>query len=241
MARIATYPNDENIVSADKWIGSDSQNNNQTKNFTAGDVANFINKKASQSQLLRYTYQSDGVLKPATISFDPYGADVVQFSGINSFVLSKFDSYSNESTPPIDVSSLYNTPFKTSNILLTQCNDMSQFAIFQWDNEAKDPNNNNFYDITLTFKAGNGSLKKNEDYFISLLTYNATAAADKNFVFTQSNAASTWVVTHNLNKYPSVSVVDSANTTVYGEVDYNSLNQVTITFKSAFAGKAFFN
>jgi hypothetical protein len=118
---------------------------------------------------------------------------------------------------------------------------MSQFAIFQWDNEAKDPNNNNFYDITLTFKAGNGSLKKNEDYFISLLTYNATAAADKNFVFTQSTAASTWVVTHNLNKYPSVSVVDSANTTVYGEVDYNSLNQVTITFKSAFAGKAFFN
>ncbi|MAO19395.1 MAG: hypothetical protein CMJ25_01480 [Phycisphaerae bacterium] len=241
MARIATYPNDVNIVAADKWIGSDSQNNFQTKNFTAGDVANFINIKASQSQLLRYTYQTEGTLKPASISFDPYGADVVQFSTINAFVLSKFDAYSNEATPPIDVSGLYNAPFKTSNILMTQCNDMSQWAIFQWDNEAKDPSNNNFYDITLTFKSGNGSLKKNEDYFISLLTYNATAASDKNFVFTQTTAASTWVVTHNLNKYPSVSVVDSANTTVYGEVAYNSLNQVTITFKSAFTGKAFFN
>ena len=241
MARIATYPNDVNIVSADKWIGSDSQNSFQTKNFTAGDVADFINARAGQNQLLRYTYQNQGVLKAATISFDPFGADVVQFSGINTFVLSKFDSYSNQSTPPIDISALYNSPFKTSTILLTQCDDISQWAIFQWDNEAKDPSNNDFYDITLTFKAGNGSLKKNEDYFISLLQYNATAAADKNFVFTQNTPASTWVVTHNLNKYPSVSVVDSGNTTVYGEVDYNSLNQVTITFKSAFSGKAFFN
>ena len=43
MARIATYVNDTNVDGADKWIGSDSQNNWQTKNFTAQDVANFIN------------------------------------------------------------------------------------------------------------------------------------------------------------------------------------------------------
>ena len=54
MARIATYVKDTNIVAADKWIGSDSQNNWQTKNFTAGDVAKFINTKAAESQLLRY-------------------------------------------------------------------------------------------------------------------------------------------------------------------------------------------
>ena len=45
MAKIATYINDTNIVSADKWIGSDSQSNWQTKNFTAGDVAEFINQQ----------------------------------------------------------------------------------------------------------------------------------------------------------------------------------------------------
>ena len=38
MAKISTYVTDQNIVAADKWIGSDSQNNFQTKNFTAGDV-----------------------------------------------------------------------------------------------------------------------------------------------------------------------------------------------------------
>ena len=44
MARISTYKNDVDVVAADKWIGSDSQNNMQTKNFTAGAVAKFINK-----------------------------------------------------------------------------------------------------------------------------------------------------------------------------------------------------
>ena len=56
MARISTYVKDTNVVGADKWIGSDSQNNFQTKNFTAQDVANFINKTAAESQLFRYEY-----------------------------------------------------------------------------------------------------------------------------------------------------------------------------------------
>ena len=33
MARISTYVKDTNVVGADKWIGSDSQNNFQTKNL----------------------------------------------------------------------------------------------------------------------------------------------------------------------------------------------------------------
>ena len=64
---------------------------------------------------------------------------------------------------------------------------------------------------------------------------------DANFVYSQGVPAATWVVTHNLNKYPSVTVVDSTDTIVYGEVEYNSLNQVTLTFAGAFSGKAFFN
>lgn len=64
---------------------------------------------------------------------------------------------------------------------------------------------------------------------------------DANFVYTQGSPSATWVVNHNLNKYCSVTVVDSADNTVYGDVLYNSLNQVTLTFAGAFSGKAFFN
>ena len=64
---------------------------------------------------------------------------------------------------------------------------------------------------------------------------------DKNYIHTQSSSATTWVVTHSLAKYPSVEVVDSAGTVVVGQVDYDSLNQVTLTFNSTFSGKAYFN
>jgi hypothetical protein len=64
---------------------------------------------------------------------------------------------------------------------------------------------------------------------------------DANFVYVQSSPAATWVINHNLNKYCSVTVVDSADNVVYGEVLYNSLNQVTLTFAGAFSGEAFFN
>ena len=241
MAKIATYELDTNVVAADKWIGSDSQNSWQTKNFTAGDVADFINKKAIQSQLLRYTYQNEGARRDATVSFDPYGADQVLFSSISSFTLSNFDAYSLNSNPPVDISTLYKSPFTGSEILMTQCNDMSQWAIFMWDSQEANLGDNNFSNIGLTYKAGQGSLKQGQDYFISLLTYQVGETVDKNFVYTQNVASATWVVTHNLNKFPSVSVVDSANTLVNGQVEYNSINEVTISFRAAFAGKAFFN
>lgn len=64
---------------------------------------------------------------------------------------------------------------------------------------------------------------------------------DKNYVHTQNEPSETWTITHNLAKYPSVSVVDSAGTVVYGQIDYNSTNQATLTFSSSFSGKAYFN
>ena len=62
MARISTYPIDSNIVGSDKWIGTDSQDNKKTKNFTADGVAAFFNTKGViESQALRYTYQNVGL------------------------------------------------------------------------------------------------------------------------------------------------------------------------------------
>ena len=84
---------------------------------------------------------------------------------------------------------------------------------------------------------------------IPLTPVAATDAASKGyvdaevatFIFEQVIPAATWVVTHNLNKFPSVSVVDTANTSGFGAVEYNSANQLTVTFSGAFAGKAYLN
>jgi hypothetical protein len=64
---------------------------------------------------------------------------------------------------------------------------------------------------------------------------------DKNYIHLQNLPSATWVVSHNLGKKPSVTVVDSADEVVFGEVHYDSDNQVTLTFAGAFSGKAYFN
>lgn len=69
----------------------------------------------------------------------------------------------------------------------------------------------------------------------------SSVAADKNYIHTQSSSATVWVVNHNLAKNCSVTVIDSAGTVVIGQVDYNSINQITLTFKASFSGKAYFN
>lgn len=72
----------------------------------------------------------------------------------------------------------------------------------------------------------------------SLLPYFET---DKNFVFTQGTAAASWVVAHNLGKRPSVSVVDTGDNEVTGEVLHTDNNNLTINFGAPFTGKAYLN
>jgi hypothetical protein len=61
------------------------------------------------------------------------------------------------------------------------------------------------------------------------------------YTFTQPTPSATWVVTHNMNKFPSVSIVDSAGNIVEGDTIYNTLNSCTLNFQGSFSGKAYFN
>lgn len=64
---------------------------------------------------------------------------------------------------------------------------------------------------------------------------------DRTYVFEQNSAAAVWSITHNLGKYPSVSVVDSAGTVCVGEVTYIDENSLICTFTAPFSGKAYLN
>lgn len=73
------------------------------------------------------------------------------------------------------------------------------------------------------------------------LVGDTTIIEDKTFVYEQSRPSSEWTVEHGLEKFPAVTVVDSAGTEVIGAIDYIDLNTVILTFVGAFSGKAFFN
>ena len=67
------------------------------------------------------------------------------------------------------------------------------------------------------------------------------ARLDKNYVHTQIAAANNWTITHNLNKYPAITIVDSGGTVVVGEIEYINLNLAYVKFNGIFSGKAYCN
>lgn len=68
-----------------------------------------------------------------------------------------------------------------------------------------------------------------------------SGAVDKNYVHNQAIASAVWNVNHGLNKFCSVTIVDSAEDVVEGDITYIDSNNVTITFSAPFTGKAYFN
>lgn len=64
---------------------------------------------------------------------------------------------------------------------------------------------------------------------------------DKSFTYIQSIPENTWLINHQLNKRPSISIVDSSEESVEGLVTYIDNNNVRIDFIGAFSGKAYIN
>lgn len=70
-------------------------------------------------------------------------------------------------------------------------------------------------------------------------TINFVLPTGGSYIHTQSTSASTWTITHNLGYYPAVSVVDSGGNVVIGDVNYISINAVSVSFNASFGGKAY--
>jgi hypothetical protein len=61
------------------------------------------------------------------------------------------------------------------------------------------------------------------------------------YVHDQTTPASTWTIDHTLGKVPSVTVVDSAGSVVFGDIQIISSSRVILEFGAAFSGKAYLN
>lgn len=61
------------------------------------------------------------------------------------------------------------------------------------------------------------------------------------YVHEQGIASDTWIINHNLNKKPSITIVDSADNVVEGAEKYIDNNTIEIYFNGAFKGKAYLN
>lgn len=237
MARISTYANDTTVSTTDRFLGSNADGT--VKNFKMSDVSAYLRatNSAGVGGQLVYVYNDatsspSGDRKPGTITFDAGGAAVVAFSGITTIKVSKYPNGTSNSAE-----TLINT-FLNTNIIIADTEDQDQLGVYLVTAITQDSDETNFYDLSLTNSNSNGNLQNLRSYSISVFT-----AGDKNFVSSNisfsANTATT--VTHNLGKFPSVTVVDSAGSHVVGDVQHTSINSLTITFKNNFTGKIYVN
>jgi hypothetical protein len=61
------------------------------------------------------------------------------------------------------------------------------------------------------------------------------------YVFTQLAVATTWNITHNLDRYPAITVIDTGGSEILPDIFYVSANVVTLFFDNATSGKAYLN
>lgn len=80
-----------------------------------------------------------------------------------------------------------------------------------------------------------------EERVTNLETNFSNLDADKNYEYRQDSAASVWSIDHNLNKYPSVTILDSTGEQCLGDITHLNKNSLIITFTAAFSGKASLN
>lgn len=94
---------------------------------------------------------------------------------------------------------------------------------------------NNYNDLENKPKINNVTLEGNKTSSELGLT------GDKEFTYIKSTPDSVWDITHDLDKYPSVTIVDSAGSVIMGDITYTSKSAIKITFSAAFSGKAYLN
>ena len=227
MARINQYPLDGSIDKTDLLIGSD--NGGTTKNYQVSDIGKAISKfnMAGQPQIC-YRYNKGNNLTGNLSIVGETNATKV-FTSITTVIVSKFAFGDTNTSENILLNMV------GQEITITDIDNPNNFGAYTLDSATVLSSDNNFYTLALFNTGGAGNIVYDQFYVMT------SKKGDLSFVYTQTNASNEWVITHNLGKRPSVTIVTTTDTTVIGEVTYNNNNKLTINLTSANSGKAYLN
>lgn len=239
MARISTYGIDAKPEIGDKVVGTDTAAGAglRTKNYSLKEIIDLFNESNSLgiADQAIFRFQSDISLgrEGGTMSFVGGSGVGTPFSSITQLLISK-------TAPGGKVVSEYLPLFIGKDIILAESGNINNFGTYKVTSIVTDATEPSFFLVTLANNASNGVIALDGHYIFSEFV-DSNSAGDKNFVFIQSTAAATWNVQHNLNKFPSCTMVLSTGQKGYGDVTYIDENNLTITLASAESGKAYIN
>lgn len=233
MARISSYGVDSTPLNSDKMLGTNPDGT--VKNFTIGDIAkhySYTNAIGITGQIT-YVFQNTSDWSPSTagsMHVDLSGTTKA-FSTVTTIKLSKFQ-YSGTNS----LANFY-AEFTNKDILIADIENQNNYGVYTCTAITQDSTNTDFYDLTLTYRSGNGNLVNDYNYTVVLFA----GAQDKDFTFFQNSGAATWTINHNLNKFPAVMITTAAGEQVLADVNHTNKNTLTIAFAGAVSGYAYLN
>ncbi len=244
MARISSYPVDQNPTGSDILLGTDSAGGtNATKNFRLSDVSAVVINDWLQTTNWKFNIDEIGeAVRKAQLWFPATGGDNTPWANITVLRASTMMKNNTDAQPYLEYlltnDPVTGQPVANNLIKIYDRYDLSSFGIFKFTSLALVPDETFIYDLGLTFIEGTGAIQDKHFYGIDI---DPAGSVDKNFVFVQAVPSTQWTIQHNLSKFPSVTVIDSANTVVTGEYTYIDNNNVILNFSAEFAGKAYLN
>ena len=230
MARISTYPQDTTVSGGDKLLGTDTTNT--TKNYTLNSIGEYFSKNNIVSVAGQVVYKFNSNLNdhgPGSFMINSNGGgNGSNLTSITTIIIHK------QLSDTTDAEELIKNIFDSATARVFGIDNVNTFCSYNVVSVADHSTLANTLQITLASTGGQGSLVS-DDY------YALTSSPVKSYIHNQGSSSATWNITHGLNKKPSVTIVDSADNVVMGEVRYVNDDEVVLSFASAFSGKAYFN
>jgi len=241
MARISKYPVQPNPDGSDILLGTDINGGAYaTKNFFVKDIgaasiADFLENTnwKFEKDILVAPFEKNTVYRPlgGGDEFSWSSVAALRFQTImkNDTNSLKYLSYLLSSDPVTGLPSVNN------KIKIYDRNSLDSFGIFTFT--ALTLIEGSIYEATLSHVSSTGGTQQGKIYGAEF----AQEEEDKEFIFNQPTPQVTWTINHNLNKFPSVSVVNTNNILMYGDTTYVDKDNLIITFSAGFSGKAYLN
>ena len=231
MARIKLYPNDTTITGGDKLVGTDI-NGNATKNYQVEELAQYF----EQSGNALFQYNFAGTYSSETIAtgeyryqVDPSAPSIYNWAQITGIAVSKYNRNGEDVAPMVP--HLVNQLIRIIDIATSE--DLS-YGLYRVKSSTSLQTGDAFL-FALEPQGASGTVGND------VISFQPFGGAAYEYVEDFSVAASTWVIEHNLGRYPSITTVDSSGNIINGAITYNSENKITVVFTSATSGKAYLN
>ena len=259
MARISTYAIDT-LDPNDKLHGTDQ--NGVTRNFHMGPsggggggggggttIVNYITEcdpSALGWQYHNLSYNGNSTPQAGSIIGNNNNVSTA-FSGLATLKVSKFPYATALASGSNMTAQDILAEYVGQRVKFHDVSNPNYYGIFDVNGMTVNGTHSDFYDLAVTHVSSNSNWNSNPSganpavpaiYVLEIWV--GPDQGDKHFTHTQTNASSTWTVTHNLGKFPAVQTVIN-NTIFIPDVEHINNNQLKIYLSSDSSGKAYCN